>query len=374
MLKNNDMKGCWKTTMNILFVYYVPSGGVETLNRQRSAALKQAGINSHFLYFRKARDLVNDHEGPTFITDDDTEIKAILDKGNYQWMVIISDYKSIPRFRNFGYTGPIILEIQGYGPKHVARTEMTNAVPYVTTPKVGLLNPKTPHISQIFSELFPSIPTYQFNNCFDSKKFAYKRLPKSEKPIVAWIGRLEDNKNWREFLQIGKQLLNDVNNGIQLYMFEDPTLSTQEERAAFQLLVEQLQLAEHLTVLPNIPNEQMADYYSMIGDSGGFLCSTSKVEGAPYSVLEAFSCKCPVLTTDSDGVRSSIIHNVTGKYYPLGDIEAACKEAKELMFSVPLREHIRTSAYLHLRREFSPEQYCQNFVSMMSHFGVKPQN
>ncbi|MDE5053004.1 glycosyltransferase [Niallia taxi] len=360
--------------MNILFVYYVPSGGVETLNRQRSAALKQAGIHSHFLYFRKARDLVNDHEGPTFITDDDTEIKAILEKGNYELMVIISDYKSIPRFRNFGYTGPIILEIQGYGPKHVARAEMTNAVPYVTTPGIGLLNPKTPHISQIFSELFPSIPTFQFNNCFDSKKFTYKRLPKADKPIVAWIGRLEDNKNWREFLQIGKRLLNDVNNGIQLYMFEDPTLSTQEERAAFQLLVDQLQLAEHLTILPNIPNEKMADYYSLIGDSGGFLCSTSKVEGAPYSVLEAFSCRCPVLTTDSDGVRSSIIHNVTGKYYPLGNIDAACKQAKELMYYTTLRERIRTTAYLHLTREFSPEQYCRNFGSMMSHFGVKTQN
>lgn len=357
--------------MNILFVYYVPSGGVETLNRQRSAALKQAGINSHFLYFRKARDLVNDHEGPTFITDDDKEIREILNNGNYQLMVITSDYVSILRFRNFGYTGPIVLEIQGYGPKHIARAEMTKAVPYVTTQGNGLLNPKTPHISQIFSELFPATPTFQFNNCFDNKKFTYKQLKRAEKPIVAWIGRLEDNKNWREFLDIGHKLVNDVNKDIQLYMFEDPTLSTAEERAAFQFKVQELNLDKHLTILPNIPHGNMADYFSIIGDSGGFLCSTSKVEGAPYSVLEALSCRCPVLTTDSDGVRSSIIHNMTGKYYPLGNVEAACTEAYELMNNTILREHIRQTAYLHVTREFSPEVYCSNFLEMMNQLGVK---
>ncbi|MEC0298328.1 MULTISPECIES: glycosyltransferase [Peribacillus] len=37
------------------------------------------------------------------------------------------------------------------------------------------------------------------------------------------------------------------------------------------------------------------------------------VEVAPFALLEAMSCKCPVLTTDSDGEGSPIIHNQTGK-------------------------------------------------------------
>ena len=55
--------------MNVLFVYYLPSGGVETLNRQRSIALKRKNINCHFLYYRKERELINDHHAPTFITN-----------------------------------------------------------------------------------------------------------------------------------------------------------------------------------------------------------------------------------------------------------------------------------------------------------------
>lgn len=36
----------------------------------------------------------------------------------------------------------------------------------------------------------------------------------------------------------------------------------------------------------NVSNEHMADYFSMIGDSGVFLCSTSKVEGFGYAIVE----------------------------------------------------------------------------------------
>lgn len=356
--------------MNILFVFYVPSGGVETLNRQRCSALKEKNINCHFLYYRKERELINTHGAPIFITNDDNDIKKILDEGNYSAIIIISDYRAIARFRDLGYTGKIILEIQGYGPKHVARSELQNAIPYVTGHGNGLLNPKTPHIIDIFNEFYPSFPKFSFNNCFDSSQFSYQLLPVPNTPIVAWIGRIEDNKNWREFLQIGKHLMDQYNPNIQLTMFEDPTLSTAKDRADFHQFIHLLKLEKNLTIHANIPHDKMADYFSMIGDSGGFLCSTSKVEGAPYSILESMSCRCPILTTDSDGVRSSIIHNQTGKYYTIGNIEEAVSEAKELMTNLALREYIRSTALSHVKQAFNPQEYNRHFIEMLENLGV----
>lgn len=356
--------------MNILFVFYVPSGGVETLNRQRCSALKKMNINCHFLYYQKKRELVNNHNAPTFITNSDSEIKKILDDGNYSAIIIISDYRAIKRFRGLGYTGKIILEIQGYGPKHVARSELQNAIPYVTGYGNGLLNPKTPHIVEIFNEFFPSFPKFAFNNCFDTSHFSYQALPSNSQPIIAWTGRIEDNKNWREFLHISYQLINQYNSNLKIVMFEDPTLSSTKDREDFHQLVQLLNLGNNLTVHTNVPNEKMSEYFSIIGDSGGLLCSTSKVEGAPYSILEAMSCRCPVLTTDSDGVRSSIIHNQTGKYYTIGNIEEAVREAKELMTNQYLREYIRSNALTHLKQDFSPEQYSKHFVKMLTTLGI----
>lgn len=367
-IKNSSEK-----SINILFVFYVPSGGVETLNRQRCKALKKYNINAHCLYYQNKRKLLNNHGTSTFITNDDNEIKKILEEGNYSAIVIVSDFQALQRFRSLGYKGKMIIEIQGYGPKDVARTALKNAIPHVTAHATGFLNPKTPHIMELLDELYPSFPKFSFNNCFDTNQFYYQPFPVNNNPIIAWTGRIEDNKNWREFLQIGNQLINDHNSNIELHMFEDPTLCDPKERSEFESLIKQLNLEKNLILHSNVPNSKMADYFSRIGDSGGFLCCTSKVEGAPYAPLEAMSCKCPVLTTDSDGVRSSIIHNKTGKYYTLGNIEEAVKEAKELMTNQDLREHIRLNALAHVKNHFNPDLYCHNFINMLASLGVNYQ-
>lgn len=355
--------------MKILFVFYVPSGGVETLNRQRAIALKQRGIHCDFLYYSKRRKLINHKEANVFITNNDNEIKHILQKGQYNAVVITSDFAAMERFRKLGFKGKIIFEIQGFGPKSVARTQLQLAIPFVQKYCDALLYPKTPHIGIILREFFKSTPIFEFNNCFDHKAFTYQKLPKLERPIIAWIGRLEDNKNWREFLHIGHQLIKK-NKNIVLYMFEDPSLSTPHERNEFILLKSRLNLDKHIHLLQNIPNSQMPGYFSRIGDSGGFLCSTSKVEGAPYSLLEAMSCKCPVLTTDSDGVRSMIIHNKSGKYYQIGNISHAFKQAEELMLNTPLRKYIIEHAFVHLKSQFSYTQYSNQFIKMLNNIGL----
>lgn len=141
--------------MNVLFVFYVPSGGVETLNRQRCKALKKYNINAHCLYYENRKKSINDHGTQTFVTNEDHEIKKILDEGDYSLIVIVSDFQALPRFRSLGYQGKMIIEIQGYGPKSTAKSALTDAIPLVTNYASGFLNPKTPHIVQLLDELYP---------------------------------------------------------------------------------------------------------------------------------------------------------------------------------------------------------------------------
>ncbi|KGX92430.1 glycosyl transferase family 1 [Pontibacillus halophilus JSM 076056 = DSM 19796] len=354
--------------MKILFVYYVPSGGVETHNRMRQQALK--GHTCEFLYYRKQRKLVNDHGAPVHITNDDAIIRNLLSKKHYDVMVVISDYSALQRFRNLGFKGKMILEVQGFGPKDNARSILERAKPIITAHADGLLNPRTPHIQSLYNELYPTVPKFNFNNAINYSRYSYVPTPKHPNPIVAWIGRLEDNKNWREFLRIGEQIVKRAPS-TELYMFEDPTLSTKEERNAFEALKKTLGLQNHVKVLQNVPNDDMRTYFSKIGDSGGFLCMTSKVEGAPYAPLEALCAKCPVLTTDNDGVRSSIIHNETGKYYRIGDIQHGVKEAMALMRDQSLRSKIRTQGVTHVQTNFSLERYNSNFTYMLQLISTK---
>jgi glycosyltransferase involved in cell wall biosynthesis len=358
--------------MNVLFTFFIPSGGVETLNRQRFYALNQKGINCHFLYTQTGTGLQNKISAPIFVTNEDSRIKKIIKMGNYSAIVVVSDLLMLNKIKKWNFKGPLIYEIQGLGfNKEYADTYLKeHAKSILNNYCDAILCPQTPHLINALNTHLPNKVKFSFNNCFNTKEFKYQVLPKQKNPIIGWVGRLEDNKNWKDFLLIGARLVRE-DPSIKLWMFEDNTLATEESRAAFEKKVSELDLHSHLTIFANQAHSKMAEYFSTIGDSGGFLCSTSKVEGFGYAVLEAMVCRCPVLSSDSDGVRSFIIHNKTGKFFKFGDINNAVDEARDLFQNLPLRESIISAGLEHIELNFSPEKYAANFLKMIKTLQVK---
>lgn len=350
--------------MRFLFVFYISGGGVDALNRYRCQALKQIGHEGHCLYFRPGPGMQNYKDEVRFVTDSDEEIRQILLAHQYDAIVVTTEHRAFERFRQLGYTGKMVLEIQGYGPKSQARKGLTEAVPYVNAYASGLLNPHTRHISELYEELFPHIPKFYFNNPFDTGSFAYIQIPAPMTPIAAWVGRVEDNKNWREFLVICYYLLRQIPN-LQIWIYEDPTFTSPAERADFHETIYQLGLFEHITFYQNVPHSEMRAHYSMIGDSGGLMISTSKEEGAPYSFIEAMNCRCPVLSSEKDGIYQSIIYGQTGKMYPLGQVTAAVNEALDLIRNSAMRQYILANAQRHVAQNFSLQAYAGNFMNMI---------
>ncbi|TCT25011.1 glycosyltransferase involved in cell wall biosynthesis [Melghiribacillus thermohalophilus] len=348
--------------MKVLFVFYVPGGGVETLNRQRWKALKKAGITSHFLYMREGSGMKNVKNMTVFITNHNQRIKDILTKHQYDAVVICSDHTFIQRLKSMGYKGKIIYEIQGLGGYKQARRWLTNARSILLHHADAMMFPETPHIVQLTKTILPEKKTFIFNNCLDTESFTYRPLPPPKCPVISWVGRLEKNKNWRYFLRICKGLIQKQRD-MKIWMFIDDQLSPEKED--FLKMIKGLKLQSNLTLYTNIPHEQMPDYYSMTGDSGGFLCSTSLSEGSPYCVQEAMSCKCPVLATDSDGVQIFITHNVTGKLVPDDKPLHAIQEGQELLTNQTLRKKIITRAHRLVQTKFSLDQYGRQFKMML---------
>lgn len=355
--------------MKILFTFYVPSGGVETLNRMRCAALRNRGIETHLLYLQSGAGLQNISQIPTHVSNDDKAIAAMLQRENFDLVVVCSDYSLLERLRILGYNGPIIYEAQGLGQRKQAEETLTAGAPYISYHCKAALYPPTSHLIELFRSVLPGVRQYCFTNPLDTGQFSYRALPVSPHPAIGWVGRIEVNKNWRTFLELGYWLSQQVP-GLQLWLFEDANLFDAAERSDFERLLPELNLTHRTTRFSNVPHSQMADVYSRIGDSGGFLCSTSILEGFGYAVAEAMSCRCPVLTTDSDGVRSFVTHDVTGKFYSLTDVPGAIGQAIELMRNVPLREAIRNNAEQHVRTQFSMTAYADRFIQMLREIGL----
>ncbi|WP_379130621.1 glycosyltransferase family 4 protein [Paenibacillus sp. sgz500958] len=355
--------------MKILFTFYVPSGGVETLNNLRCESLQRSGIECHALYLKPGTASHNKAAYPVFITSEDSTIQQLLIKHRYDAIVVTSDFSMMERLRRLGYTGILIYESQGLGTRDYAEIVIKNAAPFLQSYCNAVLIPPTDHLLELFMSICPWLHRFVIPNIVDVHTFCYKPAEPPIDPVIAWVGRIEPNKNWREFLHIAKRLREHKPN-LHLWMFHDPDLAGESEKEQFDIVLHELGLSDRLVVFTNIPNGFMPVYYSSIVNSGGFLLSTSITEGFGYAVAEAICCTCPVLSTDSDGVRSFISHNVTGKFYPLGNVDVALMEALELMDNLPLRESIRQQGRTSMVANYGSEQYAESFRKMLNAFSI----
>jgi glycosyltransferase involved in cell wall biosynthesis len=344
---------------------------MDTLNRMRVKALRIAGIESCLLYFRRGSGSANQSaDTPVFYTTQPEEIQYILNYYSVDAIVLTSFYMQLELFRLVGFTKPIIFENQGLGPKEQAHQSLVHALPFINAHADALLYPRTPHIEASFSALYPHKLHFSFSNPFDIEHFRYRPSLQVPIPILAWIGRLDDNKNWRDFLRIASVVATFVPN-VALWMFSDPALAEPGESEQLHAMTIELGLLQRITHYHNIPHAQMADYLSQVGDSGGLLCMTSKTEGATaYAALEALSCRCPVVTTDSDGVRAAIIDEVTGLYYPHGDFAGGASQINRLISDASLQKKLIRNGEKQIRTEFSMEKYANHFAVMLRYLGI----
>lgn len=357
--------------MKILITYYIPSGGVETLNRQRYAALSAHGVECHFLYQWPSEDGGTPPGGMIrYITDEDEQLRQLLAAHAYDAVIVNANYLMLERIRRCGFQGPLIFECQGLGTIEQTMGTLLEALPFIHSCCNAVLYPRTRHMQQLFQDLYPNLLHYSFHNCLDTKEFTYRSLPRLSEPVIAWVGRIEKNKNWSAFLRMAQVWLKQ-HPAVKIWMFEHAQLYEEDERARFEKAVTSYPFnTDRFVRLTNVPHAEMAERFSQIGDSGGFLCSTSLNEGFGYALLEAMSCRCPVLASDSDGPASFIIHDRTGKLYPSGDEQSGIREGLEYLRKPNKRNKIRLQGQRYVEKHFSPEVYARHFVHMLRQLGA----
>ena len=70
----------------------------------------------------------------------------------------------------------------------------------------------------------------------------------------------------------------------------------------------------------------------------------SRVDNQPLSILEAYSCGVPVITTDAGGIPDMVTDGVTGLIVPMDDHEALAKAAIMLLDNPEIAKRIIAEA------------------------------
>jgi glycosyltransferase involved in cell wall biosynthesis len=193
-----------------------------------------------------------------------------------------------------------------------------------------------------------------YNGAVPVARVAREQWPRKEGFTLAYVGRLEPVKNHALLLSAFRAALPSMP-GLRLWMVGDGS-----ERKALESLTTELGIDSHVTFWG-----QQLDVAPFFSAADAFIMS-SKSEGLPMSLLEAFSLGLPAIVTDVGGMAEVVRLAQAGFTVPVSDpagmtaaiLRLAAGDAERQRFSTNARDAFQSrftlqamvDAYMNLYR------------------------
>ncbi|HXF60240.1 MAG TPA: glycosyltransferase family 4 protein [Caldilineaceae bacterium] len=131
-----------------------------------------------------------------------------------------------------------------------------------------------------------------------------------------------------------------------------------QERAEVQEMIQAYHLQQQITILPHLPNAELAAYYAM---SDVLLCP-SLSEGSPRVVKEALLCGCPVIGSDLPGIRMLDPAGNYIRFIPARDPEALAAAIVEVTSAPDAAKAAARAGGEQIRHMYAPEAVARHFL------------
>lgn len=333
----------------ILFVYqFLTLGGVEVVMQTRLKELGRRGIQARMLFlaesrggeaiFEKMGDQVAVHTSPA-------EIEKYFRDFNPDWISTIDTPEIIPIARRAVPDARIAYEVHTPYASYYDLVLDRDLLDGVS----GIIVPSQSQKEFIALRLARPLPIEVVPNSIPEEFFQTSQSTLESKAakrkLVMWVGRLDDLKNWRGFIQLAAR----VRKRVEAEFWIVGGLHNHEESNLFEA-VKTAGLMDSFRWLPAVPYDDMPRLYSFVGASGGCLVSTSWGESFGMAALEAMASRCPVIASDVVGLRDIVRPGETGWLYPSMDLDRACDFVLEALQDQSARQKLVENAELEARK------------------------
>jgi len=129
------------------------------------------------------------------------------------------------------------------------------------------------------------------------------------------------------------------------------------QRESLKNLASELHL-QRTTFTGRVEHEEINRHYS----ASDIYLNASKVDNQPLSILEAFACGLPVVTTDAGGIPDIVTDEVTGFVVPVGDYAALAARALRLLdqnLAMTMTERARAECL-----RYTPNVVCPQWLDL----------
>jgi glycosyltransferase involved in cell wall biosynthesis len=135
------------------------------------------------------------------------------------------------------------------------------------------------------------------------------------------------------------------------------------QRPMLEELARELSL-RNVTFTGQVSNAEMPGLY----DAADIYLNSSEIDNMPLSIIEAYACGTPVVTTDPGGIPYMLEHERTGLLAPQRNPEALAAAAIRLLEDPELAERIVTNARAECERytwEATRRQWIDLYVRLV---------
>ena len=174
-----------------------------------------------------------------------------------------------------------------------------------------------------------------------------------------FLGRLGERKGVSD-------LINAFKGVVKVHPKARLLLGGDGEIKKYQAMVNELEISEHVDLLGWVAGDikinilKQADAYVL----------PSYNEGFPMGVLEAMSCKIPVIASTAGGIPDAITNNIDGLLIEPGDVESL-KMAMNRLIEFPVEtEKMRDAAKQRFLNNFSPSVIIPRLQTIYKELGA----
>lgn len=334
--------------MKVLFVYkYLTLGGCETVLRARLDALPSHGIGAHawFLYDLGGRTIFRGVEDRVRVGDR-AALRNHLERSSYDLVAAIDSPEVLSLVPAISR---LVVEV------HTAYAENTEYLRGVNAEAVaGFFVPSHHQATVVRRRVRGAAHVYVAPNPVRDIFLREIVHPpaSSVRPIVAWIGRLDALKDWREFLRVCEAARGSETDAAFWIIGKATSPDGPAELLAG---ARKAGLLGRIRWFSHLPHERMPSLLDCVRDSGGAVLSTSRGESFGMTIAEGMARGCAVVAPAASAFPEFVEDGRTGLLYEPGSTKAACRALLSVLGDASRRRLLGAQAREVVRARFSPE-------------------
>jgi len=316
--------------MKVLFLYrYGILGGVCTQLFHRLRHLpKSSNLEIHcgFRSDHGVKAMLEDYATLHFGLNKETTTE-FLQNNNFDIIIIIDTEEYIDAVEEADIDSKVLIEVHTSIERNL--DYLTRINPDVIDGFVTVSNYMVGRIKHHVSDELKDKPVSIFTNVLDSDLFSNISVDVNGPPIIGWVGKIDDHKDWRAFMQISK-IVSQEHSYAEFWIIGGQTCPENKVQEVFDF-AEEMGIISRFRWIDRIENVKMSSLYSLIAKRGGLSLVTSHCESFGMSVLESLLSGCPVVSTNVGALPEIIPESSYFQLYELADHQKGAQKAIEII-------------------------------------------